>query len=88
MNNVIRAISYHLENNSSDVKLLTKLVDESFYFFSNIVKNYDGFAFKYASSFIDCRVFVESCLIDALNIFLNRFSLPEATQLLKTIVIL
>lgn len=87
VNNVIRIVSYHLEYNSSDAKLLTKLIDESFYFFTNIVKEYGGLAFKYASAFIDCRVFVESCLIDALNIFLNGFSLPEATRLLKTSVI-
>ncbi|OHS99311.1 hypothetical protein TRFO_34285 [Tritrichomonas foetus] len=55
---------------SIDVSALLKiLIQESFSFYCSIFEGNEIFAFSYISSFIDCRVFVESCLEKASDLF-------------------
>ena len=68
---VCKAITFHIVNSSNDVKSLTRLVHESFNFYCAVFQGNEEFAFDYSSTFLDCRVFVETCLAGAANLFLK-----------------
>ena len=68
---VCKAITFHIVNSSNDVKSLTRLVQESFNFYCAVFQGNEIFAFDYSSTFLDCRVFVETCLAGAAHLFLK-----------------
>lgn len=88
---LIKTISYHLENSQSNLVKLVKLTKESFQIFDIYEEYIDSnesdkmnvvyVAFKYASSFLDCRVFVESdFIINSLNVYIRSLKYPDLIQ--------
>jgi hypothetical protein len=69
---VVRTVCFHLENNVDEPKLLGQLVSEAFHFFTNVRKEHEALTFDFVCAFLDCRLFVEGPLIDALQIFVER----------------
>ncbi|OHS97023.1 hypothetical protein TRFO_36831 [Tritrichomonas foetus] len=100
---VIRIVSYHLEKNPTNIyedkkwsTLLCNFLTEVFIFLSHAIEIVDDesstkLVFKFVCAFLDCRVFVESVLVEATPIFLryirSKFDLPNFLMTDKSILI-
>ena len=74
---VVQAASYVLTNSTeADQKLITQFVLETFVFFSKTLKANSNIAFKYAACFLDCRVFQDNSLKEAIPIFMDGLKNP------------
>lgn len=72
---VCKSVVYHMIN-SHDEDLLIDFVRESFTFYSNIFTGNEMYVITYATAFLDCKMFVDSCLEDASPIFIKSLSSP------------
>ncbi|OHT07248.1 hypothetical protein TRFO_24655 [Tritrichomonas foetus] len=76
-NAIIRTVYYHLVHNFCETKLLCQLVTESFILFLSCFEGNEHLIFNYASSFLDCRIFVETSLFDARMLFQKCIQIRE-----------
>ena len=82
INAIVRTIHYHLVNEQNDAALnstvyqksLCQLVSESFILLESYYEGNEQFIFNYTSSFLDCRIFVESSLYEARKLLQNCLS--------------
>lgn len=71
---ILKIIDYYVPEMSDDPLSLTDLLSDSFRFFSNIFNGNEQLAFNYASAFIDCTAFPDSCRAVSTDIFLKSLN--------------
>ncbi|EAY17656.1 hypothetical protein TVAG_235380 [Trichomonas vaginalis G3] len=71
---IIKIMHYYVMESENDPLSLTDLISDSFRFFSNIFTNNELLAFNYASTFIDCPAFPDSCRAASTDIFLKSLN--------------
>lgn len=71
---VCKAVTFHVVNSYDDTKLITELVSQAFKFYTACFSYDEVYAYKFASSFIDCKLFVDSCLSNAAQLFIMCLS--------------
>jgi hypothetical protein len=74
---VVRTVCFHLENHADDPKHLGQLVSEAFRFFTKVKVENETLTFNFVCAFLDCRLFVEGALIDALEIVRQSAGMNE-----------
>lgn len=74
---ICKTVSFHVSNSPNDINNLTKLVGQSFVFYNAIFERNEKFSFEYAASFLDCKIFVDSCLKSAAQLFMKSLSSKE-----------
>lgn len=79
---VVHTASYVLNNFcGADLKPVTQFILETFIFFSKTLSVNSNLALKYVSCFLDCRVFEENSLKEAIPIFMHALKNPEVFSL-------
>lgn len=87
INGICQAIIYHIYNNSQEISKVIPLIQESLVFYNSVFDGNEQFCFQYASSFLNCRIFVEACLDKAIKLFMKCLLSPETkTQTQKVIM--
>ena len=88
---VCKAVTFHIVNlmeaSQMDNPLLISFIEESFNFYVEVFKGNEMFAFQYASSFLDCKVFVDTCLDKATSLFLKCLMSNVTNSKARTLVI-
>ncbi|OHS92986.1 hypothetical protein TRFO_12181 [Tritrichomonas foetus] len=74
---ICKAVAFHVINSANYTKGLTELVDHALFYYNASFVGNELFAFSFASSFLDCKIFVDSCLKNAAQLFLKSLSSPE-----------
>jgi hypothetical protein len=77
---VCKAVAYHVVNSADDMKTLTDLVGQAFTFYLAVFADNEQYAFSFASAFIDCKVFVDSCLSSAIQLFIKSLNAPRTSK--------
>ncbi|KAK8895487.1 hypothetical protein M9Y10_023953 [Tritrichomonas musculus] len=77
---ICKSVSFHVSHSSSDINNLTKLVGQAFFFYNAVFEKNNVFSFEFASSFLDCKIFVDSCLKEAAQLFLRSLSSNETNS--------
>lgn len=71
LSGVCKSVIFHINSNRENVGAVSKLINESFIFFASVFEGNEQFALDYALSFIDCKLFVETCLDKAAKLFMK-----------------
>lgn len=71
LSGVCKSVIFHINSNRENVGAVSKLINESFIFFASVFDGNEQFALDYALSFIDCKLFVETCLDKAAKLFMK-----------------
>ena len=71
---ICKAVAFHIIESSNDTKGLNELVAQAFIFYNNNFQENEQFAFDFASAFLDCKIFVDSCLKGAAQLFMKSLS--------------
>ena len=77
---ICKAITFHVLNSRESDKLLTDLVSEAFRFYLAVFDDNTQYAFSFASCFLDCKLFVDTCLPSAIQLFIKCFSCKAVNQ--------
>lgn len=75
---VCKAVDFHINNSYDDTKLL-QLVGEAIMFYTRLFDENPTFSYSFACAFLDCKIFVDTCLADAAGLFIKALS-SDATK--------